>query len=43
MKETCDCGNKTIVVKPLKYSTADKLGPYRRKVKLSEYIKRGLL
>lgn len=43
MKEICDCGNKTITPRPLKYAPNDKLGQYRRKAKLDEYAKRGLL
>ena len=43
MKEACNCGNKTINPKPLKYSPDDKLGSYRRKAKLDEYKKRGLI
>ena len=43
MKEICSCGNKTLVAKPLKYSPDDRFGSYRRKAKLSEYAKRGLI
>lgn len=43
MKEVCDCGNKTLVPRPLKYDPADKLGPYRRKAKEDEYNERGFL
>ncbi|MBS3095992.1 ribosome biogenesis protein [Candidatus Woesearchaeota archaeon] len=43
MKDTCDCGNKTRVPKPLKYSPNDGLGSYRRKAKLHEYAERGLI
>jgi len=43
MKEICKCGNKTIIPKPLKYSPDDRLGAYRRKIKLNEYMNRGLL
>jgi len=43
MKEVCDCGNKTIIAKPLKYSPDDNLGSYRRKAKMNEYNSRGLL
>lgn len=43
MKETCDCGNATLIAKPLKYSPDDKLAGYRRKAKHDEYSKRGLI
>jgi len=43
MKDTCDCGNKTRVPKPLKYSPNDGLGSYRRKAKLHEYAERGMI
>ena len=43
MKEICDCGSKTIAPKPLKYSQDDKFSAYRRKAKLEEYSKRGLV
>ena len=43
MKEVCSCGNKTLLAKPLKYSHDDKLGIYRRKAKMDEYKKRGLI
>ena len=43
MKEICDCGNNTIISKPLKYSPDDKFMSYRRKAKIHEYVNRGLL
>ncbi len=43
MKEICDCGNKALLSKPIKYSQDDRLGPYRRKAKIGEYHNRGLL
>ncbi|MDP3765436.1 MAG: nucleolar RNA-binding Nop10p family protein [Nanoarchaeota archaeon] len=43
MKETCDCGNKTLLSRPLKYSPYDKFSSYRRRAKLDEYSNRGLL
>ena len=43
MKETCDCGNKTLIAKPLKYSPNDRFSAYRRKAKINEYAERGLL
>ena len=43
MKETCDCGNGTLLQKPLKYTPDDKMEVYRRKAKLDVYAKRGLL
>ncbi|MBS3101085.1 ribosome biogenesis protein [Candidatus Woesearchaeota archaeon] len=43
MKEVCGCGSRTIAPKPLKYSPGGKLGSYRRKAKISEYIGRGML
>ena len=43
MKETCDCGNKTLIPVPLKYSPNDRLGLYRRRAKLEEYAKRGFI
>ncbi len=43
MKDVCACGNNTLAAKPLKYSLDDKFSSYRRKAKLSEYAKRGLI
>ena len=43
MKEVCNCGNKTLAPKPLKYSPDDKLSHYRRQAKMNEYSKKGLL
>ncbi|MBW2969426.1 RNA-protein complex protein Nop10 [Candidatus Woesearchaeota archaeon] len=33
IKEICECGEKTISIKPPKYSPKDKYGKYRRKAK----------
>jgi len=43
MKETCGCGSKTLLSKTLKYSPDNKIGAYRRKAKIQEYIGRELL
>lgn len=43
MKEICDCGSKTFIPKPLKFTPDDKLAKYRRKAKLEEYAARGLV
>ncbi len=43
MKESCDCGSKTMNPKPLKYSIDDKFAGYKRKAKLDEYAVRGLV
>jgi len=43
MKEVCDCGTSTMNPKPLKFSIDDKFSNYRRKAKVEEYTKRGLL
>ncbi|MBI2541873.1 ribosome biogenesis protein [Candidatus Woesearchaeota archaeon] len=43
MKEICDCGNKALPAKPMKYSVDDKFASYRRKAKAEEYAKRGLI
>jgi len=43
MKEICDCGNKAIIPRSLKYSPNDRFSSYRRKAKLHEYAGRGLL
>ncbi|MBI2652190.1 ribosome biogenesis protein [Candidatus Woesearchaeota archaeon] len=43
MKEICECGNKSLLSRHMKYSPDDKFGSYRRKAKLNEYLKRGLL
>ncbi len=43
MKETCECGNKAIISRPMKYSLHDRFEYYRRKVKINEYLGRGLL
>ena len=43
MKETCDCGSKTLIAHPLKYSPDDRFASYKRKAKLEDYEKRGLI
>lgn len=43
MKESCDCGGKGIVARPLKYSADDRLAAYRRKAKIEDYRQRGLI
>jgi len=43
MCDSCSCGSKTSNVKPLKYSPADRFAEYRRKAKIDEYVKRGIL
>ena len=43
MKEVCGCNNKTLSPKPLKYSPDDKMSHYRRKAKVDDYKRRGLL
>ena len=43
MNENCSCGGKTTAAKPLKYSPDDKLGVYRRKAKMNDYMQRGFL
>lgn len=43
MKEICNCGNKTMMAKPVRYSSEDKFSSYRRKAKIEDYKKRGLL
>ena len=43
MKETCNCGNKTLLAKPVKYIVDDKFVSYKRMAKIEDYKKRGLL
>ena len=43
MKEICSCGSKTLAAKPMKYSPLDKYSSYRRKAKIEEYKKEGLM
>lgn len=43
MKQTCECGEKTVTPKPPKYSPEDKYADYRRKVKRTELEEKGLL
>ena len=43
MKEICDCGTATKIPKPMKFSLEDKFSAYRRKAKVEDYVKRGLL
>jgi rRNA maturation protein Nop10 len=42
MKTEC-CNSTTLVAKPLKYTPDGHLSSYRRKAKLDEYKKRGLI
>lgn len=43
MKEVCACGNGTLLARPLKYTPDDRMAIYRRKAKLEEYGRRGLI
>lgn len=43
MKEVCDCDSITSPARPVKYRLDEKFGSYRRKAKIAEYTKRGLL
>jgi len=43
MKEVCACGSRTLVSRPLKYTPDDRFAPYKRKAKLEDYMKRGLI
>lgn len=43
MKEYCNCGGRALLATPLKYIPNDKVNNYRRKAKLDEYAKRGLI
>ncbi len=44
LKETCGtCGAKTILPRPPKYSPEDKYSEYRRKVRIPELKKEGLI
>ena len=43
MKDVCSCNGKAITPKPAKFSPEDKYGRYRRKIKINEYEKKGLL
>lgn len=43
MKEVCDCSHKTLPAKPMKYSVDDKFASYRRKAKIGDYAKMGLI
>ncbi|MBI2660512.1 ribosome biogenesis protein [Candidatus Woesearchaeota archaeon] len=43
MKEICSCNTKTILARPIKFSLEDKFSSYRRKAKIGDYGKRGLL
>ena len=43
MKEVCECGAKTANPKPVKFSVDDKFGPYKRKAKINDYIKKGFI
>ncbi|MBI1935245.1 ribosome biogenesis protein [Candidatus Woesearchaeota archaeon] len=43
MKDICSCGNAAASPRPMKYSPNDRFMAYRRKSKLEEYFKRGLV
>jgi rRNA maturation protein Nop10 len=43
MKEICDCGNKTLPAKPVRYSAEDRFAYYRRKAKTGHYKKMDLI
>ncbi len=43
MKEVCACGTKALIPRPMKYSPDDKFVSYRRKAKIDDYRKMGLL
>lgn len=43
MNEICDCGAKAATPKPAKFSPQDAYASYRRKVKLDDRKKGGLL
>lgn len=43
MKEKCDCGRKTIINKPPKFSIEDSYGSYRRKANYEKLKKFNLI
>jgi rRNA maturation protein Nop10 len=43
MKEICSCGGNALTPKPAKFSIEDKYGSYRRKAKIDDFKKKGLL
>lgn len=43
MKETHDCGTKSVIPGPAKWSPEDKYGAYRRKAKREEMERKGLV
>ena len=43
MKEICACNGKELTPKPAKFSVEDKYGSYRRKAKLDNFKKEGLI
>ena len=43
MKEKCSCSGNAVSPKPLKFSLEDTYAHYRRKAKLAELKKEGLL
>jgi len=43
LKEKCECGGKSFIARPPKYSPEDKYGKYRRQVKKPELEKKGLI
>ncbi len=42
LKEECDCGGKTILPRPPKFSLEDKYADLKRKVKKEGLIQKGL-
>lgn len=43
MHDVCVCGKKALTPKPAKFSIEDKYGSYRRKAKLKNFKKEGLI
>jgi len=43
LKDRCPKGHKTTIVEPPKYSLTDKYGDYRRKTKIPDLKKKGLI
>ena len=43
MKEICTCNGKAITPKPGKFSPEDKYAQYRRKAKIDDFKRRGLI
>ncbi|HLC81973.1 MAG TPA: nucleolar RNA-binding Nop10p family protein [Candidatus Nanoarchaeia archaeon] len=42
LKSDCQCGRRTVEIKPPKFSLLDKYGDYRRMIKKEELKKSGL-